>query len=85
MLRNSCTVPYLFISIYLHNQHGDEDEDERSVEVGDIEGGSEPADEGVAADDGSQEHGGQLGAEIRHQTGTDQLQLVAGSAVCTLC
>ena len=52
---------------YLDNEHDDKHEDEGRVEVGDVERGAESADQGVAADDDCEEHGGQLGAEVFDQ------------------
>jgi hypothetical protein len=42
----------------LDNEKEDEDKDEAGVEVGDVKGRAEAADQSVAADDGCQKHGG---------------------------
>ena len=39
---------------YLNNQHQDKDKDESCVEIGDIEGGSQSTNQGVASNDSSQ-------------------------------
>lgn len=52
---------------YFNDQHEDEDKDEGRVEVRDIEGGAEASNEGVSANDSSQEHGSQFRAKIFHQ------------------
>ena len=56
-----------FIRSYLDHEHDDEDKDEGGVEVADVEGGAESADQSVAADDGGQEHGGQFRGEAVDQ------------------
>ena len=54
-------------SSYLNDEQEDESKDEGSVEVADVEGGTEPANQGVATDDDGQEHGSKLRAETLDQ------------------
>ena len=58
---------FWYISAYLNNEHDDEHKDEGGVEVRDVEGGTETADERVAANDDGEEHGSQFGAEVLDQ------------------
>ena len=53
---------------YLDHKHQNKDENEHSVEVGNIEGGSQAANQGVAANNSRQQHSGRFRREIRHQT-----------------
>ena len=59
----------------LDHEHDDEDEDEHGVEVGDVEGGTEAADEGVAADNSGQQHGRRLRREVAHKA-TDRNKIL---------
>ena len=53
---------------YLYDEHDDEYEDESRAEVGDVKGGAKAADQGVTADDRSQQHGRHFHAEILQNT-----------------
>ena len=53
---------------YLNDKHQDEDEDERSVEVGDIERGSQTSNQSVASNNSSQQHSSKLRTQISNQT-----------------
>ena len=59
---------YIFDS-HLDHEQDDEEEDEGGVEVGDVEGGTEPPDQCVPADHHGQQHRGKLGAQVSHQAG----------------
>ena len=54
-------------SSYLNDEQEDESKDESSIEVADVEGGTESSNQGVATDDDGQEHGSKLGAESLDQ------------------
>ena len=53
---------------YLNDKHQDEDEDERSVEVGDVERCSQTSNQSVASDNSSQQHCSKLRTQISNQT-----------------
>ena len=52
---------------HLHHEQDDEEEDEGSVEVGDVEGGAKPTDQSVAANHHGKEHCCKLWAQISHK------------------
>ena len=54
---------------HLNHEQDDEEEDEGGVEVGDVEGGTEPPDQCVPSDHHGQKHRGQLRAQVGHQAG----------------
>ena len=53
---------------HLDHEQDDEEEDEGSVEVGDVEGGAKPTDKSVTADHHGKKHCCQFWAEISHKT-----------------
>jgi len=55
----------------LNHEQDDEEEDEGGVEVGDVEGGTEPTDESVSANHHGEEHCCQFGAQISHKAVQD--------------
>ena len=54
---------------HLNHEQDDEEEDEGGVEVGDVEGGTEPPDQCVPSDHHGKKHRGQLRAQVGHQAG----------------
>ena len=60
------TIVNIFYS-HLDHEQDDEEEDEGGVEVGDIEGGAEAANESVAANHNGKEHCCKLRAQISHK------------------